>query len=217
MVYFNSAPVPQYRLKDEHLHQFQKLSEFKAQLSEQGLLGTYGDVADLREQILLHLTDVVTGLLQKERGLPPPGTAVATGVLTAPRPDVKVIPFSAQTIPKIPGIDHLLGIRIENHSPVAVYISGISILLKSGKALWLYRDAVSGAEQTRRALQPGESYVWSADGGALLRDHAVDDYVSVLVQDDIRRDYRDDGTLLKILARWKEEDNDNVESRRPIS
>ena len=57
------------------------------------------------------------------------------------------------------------------------------------------------------AEEPGESFVWSADGGALLREHAVDEYVSVLVHDDIRRDYRDDGTLLKLLAKWKKEDD----------
>ena len=216
MVYFNSAPIPQERLKDD---QFQKLSDFKTQLSERGLLGSYGDIADLREQLLLHLTDVVTGLLQKERGLPPPGTVVPSGVVSAPKPDVQVMLFPAQTIPKTPGIEHLLGIRVENHSPVVVYISGISIFLKSGRALWLHRDAVSGMEQTRRVLQPGESFTWSADGDALLRDYAIDEYVNVVVQDDIRRDYRDaPGSLRKILAKWKEEkevskDGASVQSR----
>ena len=62
LVYMGSAPIPQERLKDDQYH---RLSEFKKQLRNEGLLGTYHDVADLREQILLHTTTVVIHLLQK--------------------------------------------------------------------------------------------------------------------------------------------------------
>src|SRR5439155_22142268 len=88
------------------------------------------------------------------------------------------------------GINHLLGIRVQNYSPVVVFVSGISILLKSNKGLLLYRDAVTGMEQRRYMLHPGESYSWSANGDALLAEHAVEDVDDVVVLDDIGRDYR---------------------------
>ena len=65
LVYMSSAPVPQERLRDDQYH---RLSEFREQLSKEGLLGTYRDVADLQEKILVHTTDVIIGLLQKDRG-----------------------------------------------------------------------------------------------------------------------------------------------------
>ena len=83
LVYMSSAPIPQERLKDDQYH---RLSEFKKRLRNEGLLGTYHDVADLREQILLHTTTVIIDLLQKDRGQPSPDAAMQIGVLTAPQP-----------------------------------------------------------------------------------------------------------------------------------
>ena len=203
----SSAPIPQERLKDDQYH---RLSEFRKRLKNEGLLGTYHNVADLREQILLHTTTVIIDLLQKDRGQPSPDAATQTGVLTAPKPDVRVIVFAAETIPPTSGIRHLLGIRIQNHSPVAVYMSGISILLTSGHGLLLVRDVVTGAQQSRVVLRPGESYQWSTDGDSLLRDYSPEDVVGIVAHDDIGREFREsEGTLRKILDEWVQEDKVN--------
>ena len=207
LVYMSSAPIPQERLKDDQYH---RLSEFRKRLRNEGLLGTYHNVADLREQILLHTTTVIIDLLQKDRGQPSPDAATQTGVLTAPKPDVRVIVFAAETIPPTSGIRHLLGIRIQNHSPVAVYMSGISILLTSGHGLLLVRDVVTGAQQSRVVLRPGESYQWSTDGDSLLRDYSPEDVVGIVAHDDIGREFREsEGTLRKILDEWVQEDKVN--------
>jgi hypothetical protein len=205
LVYVSSAPIPQDRLKDD---QFQRLSEFKKRLQQEGLLGSYQDTADLRQQIPLHVTAVVAELLQKDRGQPSPGVSGPTsGVLTAPKPDVRVVVFPAETVPRTPGVKHLLGIRIQNHSPVVVYISGISILLKSGRGLLLFRDVVTGREQSRVALRPGESYMWSTSADDLLREVKIDDVIGAVAYDDIGRDFREpDGTLRNILQDWSAKD-----------
>jgi hypothetical protein len=151
LVYVSSAPIPQDRLKDD---QFQRLSEFKRRLQQEGLLGSYQDVADLRQQVPLHVTAVVAELLQKDRGKPSPDVGGQTGgVLTAPKPDVRVVVFAAETVPRTPGVDHLLGIRIQNHSPVVVYMSGISILLSP------VADCCSIATWSRAASSHGSRYV----------------------------------------------------------
>lgn len=60
LVYISSAPIPQERLVDD---QYERLKALKERLSNEGLLGTYRDVPDLREKIPLHLTSVITELL----------------------------------------------------------------------------------------------------------------------------------------------------------
>ena len=204
LVYMSSAPVPQERLRDDQYH---RLRDFREQLGNEGLLGTYRDVADLREKLLLHTTTVIIGLLQKDRSQPSHGAATQAGVLTAPKPDVRVVVFSAETIPRTSHTRRLLGIRIQNHSPVAVYMSGISILLTSGHGLLLVRDVITGALQSRVVLRPGESYRWSTDGDKLLREYSPKDVVGVVAQDDIGREFREsEGTLRKILDKWVQED-----------
>ncbi len=85
LVYFSSRPVPQDALKD---HQFQKLQEIKNKFQTEGLLGSYSDLANLKEQVPLHVTRVVTDLLSKDR------TDIAQfsqpAPMTLPRPDIRV-------------------------------------------------------------------------------------------------------------------------------
>jgi len=212
LAYWNSAAIPQDRLKDD---QYQRLVDFKKRLAAEGLLGSYRDIANLREQVTLHLTVIVAGLMQKDRGQPPIGAPVTTSVDTAPKPDVRVVVYPAMTYPPTPGVRHLLGIRVQNHSSVPVYISGISIILKTGVGLLLFRDAVTGAEQSRVVLRPGESLQWSANADELLIEHSPKDYVGVVVHDDIGREYRDPaGALATILEKWSLEDQTREKTLR---
>jgi hypothetical protein len=95
-------------------------------------------------------------------------------------------------------------------------MSGISILLKSGRALLLFRDVVTGREQSRVALRPGESYMWSTSGDDLLREVKIDDVSGVVAYDDIGREFREpEGTLRKILQDWSNKDEGPAGSRQP--
>jgi len=202
MIYFSTAPVPQTLLTDG---QFKNLSEMKAKLQAEGLLGSYISIGDLREKVMLNLTSVVSALLESQRGQPSPVT-IRPALLTAPTPDVRILVYPAETYPPTPGIKHLLGIRVQNYSPVVVLIAGISILKTSNRALWLYRDAVTGIEQRRQPLRPGESLLWSASGDALLLDGPIEEFTDVVVQDDIGREYRSpEGALRRILQKYADE------------
>lgn len=64
MVYFSEHPIPQSALRDD---QFAKLQEIRQRFQEQGLLATYSDADHLCRQVQLHLTNVVTALLAKDR------------------------------------------------------------------------------------------------------------------------------------------------------
>lgn len=183
LVYFSRAPIPQDALKDD---QFQKLQGFKADLQKSGLLGAYDALGDLREQVLLHLTSVVAGLLQRDRAQPSPAEGNAT-VLTAPRPDVRVIAYAAVAMPR-EGTQQYLRVVVQNHSPVVVFVANISLALRSGTMLMAPRDAVTGEWQSRRPLQPGESYAQNMDGNSLL-EHG-DDVLYAVITDDVGREYR---------------------------
>ena len=92
-------------------------------------------------------------------------------------------------------------------------MSGLSIFLTSGIGLLLVRDVVTGAQQSRVVLRPGESYQWSTDGDSLLRDYSPEDIVGVVAHDDIGREFREsEGTLRKILDEWLHEDKVNRSS-----
>jgi hypothetical protein len=148
LAYFKTAAVPQSLLRDD---QFRRVRAFQEKLSAEGLFGKYEQTGHLREQVLLHVTKVVVSLFERERGQPSPGQG-RDSILTAPRPRLRVVIFAAGTIAPTPGVAHLLGIKVENHSPVVVYVSGISILASDNRALLLITDAATSTHQTRIAL-----------------------------------------------------------------
>ena len=53
MVYFCNRPIPQEALRND---QFAKLQDIRRKFEDEGLLATYSDSANLREQVQLHLT-----------------------------------------------------------------------------------------------------------------------------------------------------------------
>ena len=83
-------------------------------------------------------------------------------VLTAPIPDVRVearVAVAGHRFPRF-GVPPktVLAIVVANHSPVAVYIENVCLALSNGKQLVFPRDAVTDDSNTRRALQPGDSF-----------------------------------------------------------
>jgi hypothetical protein len=72
LIYFSTKDIAQAALRDD---QFKRLQAFKQKMQREGLLGAYGSISHLREQVQLHLTSVVAELLERQRGQPVPGTA----------------------------------------------------------------------------------------------------------------------------------------------
>jgi hypothetical protein len=185
LLYFSTAPVPQESLRDD---QFQRLQEFKSRLQSDGLLGVFNSTGHLREQVLLHLTGVVSALLERDRGQPSPAE---TGqmVLTAPRPDLRVLVSTVVLAPSSPRQQYIR-VSVQNHSPVVVFVSSVSIATRSGTRLLPPRDAYTGEHQSRRPLRPGESHSMLLDGHELIKRSPPSDVVCAVVTDDIGREYR---------------------------
>jgi len=192
LLYFSTSPIPQETLIDD---QFQRLQEFKARLQGEGLLGAYDSISSLREQVLLHLTSVAAALLQRDRVQPSPADSERV-VLTAPIPDVRVIVYAAEVMPH-QGPERLLRVVVQNHSPVVVFVANISLALRDGHMLMAPRDAITQEYQSRRPLQPGESFGLNMDGSALLAKAPAADILYAVVTDDVGREYRSSEEMMQ--------------------
>jgi hypothetical protein len=113
--------------------------------------------------------------------------------ITAPTPDVRVIPSSA-----MPLLEHslhrpgpFLSVHIQNHSPQTVYMQGLRFTVKGSDMLHtVVKDAATGRPLSRRQLSTGESYIISIDPQDLFGDNLrLDDIDQIIATDDIGREY----------------------------
>jgi hypothetical protein len=192
MVYFSNQPVPQEALRDD---QYSKLQEIRNKFKQEGLLATYSDIAHLREQVNLHLTNVITQLLSKDRNVT--SYIPTSGTLTAPTPDVRVTASScfSQTLPEAPLV-FSLAIQVQNYSPVVVYLQSVRIETEDGGIIVPNGDFISNEYQKFRELQPGRSFMLRIDP-AEIKKHMNHNPLCASVTDDIGRVYRSDPDELK--------------------
>ena len=197
LVYFCNRPIPQSALQTD---QFAKLQDLKKTFSARGLYAEYSDVSSLRDQVQLHLTNIVSQLLAKDRGAT---TFLPTsGSLTAPTPDVRVEvnPHLIKDFnPLINEVTSVLGVTVQNHSPAVVYVTNISFELKDGKRLMVTKDAVTGNFQSKVELNPGNSFTFYVDPESLRNDEA--NLVCAIAVDAIGRVYRSSETSFPLVAK----------------
>jgi len=186
LVYFNDRPIPQTALRD---NQYIKLQELRQKYQQEGLLATYTEVAQLRESVNLHLTNVVTQLLAQDRNA---ATYVpASGTLTAPTPDVRLTVnagFAQRPGEAVKESDFLLAIKVSNYSPVVVHINSVYIEAKNHALFAPEFDYRTQEYQRPRELQPGRSLTLTIDP-AIIKEH-MSELVCAAAQDDIGRVYR---------------------------
>ena len=185
LVYFGTAAVPQSALVDD---QFKRLQKFKEDFRKRAFVSTYEDPNDLIEQVQLHLTSLVAELLQKDRGQPIPASDVP-GVLTAPRPDVRVRVYMSLVLPGNE-TKKMLHVAVQNHSPVVVFMSSVTLQRDDGSSLYAPRDAATGMPQYRRELQPGEGYAFFFSPDMITDKVEPSRIVCAVATDDIGRVYR---------------------------
>lgn len=192
MVYFSSQPIPQEALRGD---QYSRLQEVRNKFKNEGLLATYADVAHLREQVNLHLTNVITQLLSKDRNVT--SYIPTSGTLTAPTPDVRVTASScfSQSLPETPLI-HSLAIQVRNYSPAVVHLQTVRIETEDGGIIVPNGDFINNEYQKFRELQPGRSFMIRVDP-AEIKKHMNHNPVRASVIDDIGRIYRSDPDELK--------------------
>lgn len=195
LVYFCNRPIPQEALRDD---QFPKLQEVRKRFEDEGLLSTYTAVQNLREQVQLHLTNVITQLLSKDRGAT---TYIpVSGTLTAPAPDVRVYVRVGIFAPPIGEPIELLIIIVENHSPVVVYLSQIFLELQTNEWLFLKRDFVTGELNSHRQLNPGQRIDLHISPDE-IRKFQSKGFICAAAKDEINRIYRSSQSELQNAVR----------------
>ena len=195
LIYFCERDIPQVAWKDD---QFQRLQKLRQNYSARGLVWTYTNVQSLREQVMLHLTNVITGLLSQARA--GAGSNYGFGKLTAAIPDVRVSVSGGVSVTAGGSPLHMMIISVANHSPVRVYLSNIVIELDANENLFIKEDFLTGEFNSRRVLDSGQSLSFHIGPGQLLkfRDRT---FKYAVATDEIGRSYRsaDDGTVQRLV------------------
>jgi hypothetical protein len=201
MVYFSKRDVPQAQLIDK---QFKKLQKFKTSLMTRGLLDNYLNVEELETKVILHLTRVISEMLQEKAG--------AT-ISTAPIPDVKieinkVNPLRNQPIAREWNRAAYLGIEVQNHSPSTVYIDNVCFETEEpGRRLIPLGDAMTMEYQRRRELPSGQSFSVHIDLEEGLKGKDVNYITNVVATDAVGREYKYNEARLYSMMKAVLEDN----------
>jgi hypothetical protein len=182
MVYFKTAPIPQPQLNTE---QIEALKTARENIQTRGIVWEFPTPEELRRLVSLHLTSAVVDLLQPDRERPS-----ATPAQVLPQPDIRIRAQPAVAMPYQGPSITVLGIRVENHSPMPLYLSNIMIQLKSPRVLYLAQDGLTGERQSRRTIKPGQSFTLNVTKELLDRaDVSVDDLKTAMAVDEIGRTY----------------------------
>jgi hypothetical protein len=197
MVYFCQRDIPQERLKDD---QFLRLQELRRQYQQRGLLSSFLSGEQLAGLVNLHLTSLVNELLITDQaaGQPVP----STGTVTAPKPDIQVkvaAAFAAQG----QVTSSVIGVSVENHSPVDFFMSSIKFLREDLSAVFVGVDCLTGQHLMPRKIEPGNSFAFHIDPDLIERETGSSDLLSAIVTDKIGRTFHSaSGAMRVALSEW---------------
>ena len=201
LIYFCERDLPQATFTDD---QFARLQKLRQSYTARGLVWTYKEIQGLREQVSLHLSTVISGMLSQARAAETRNYGF--GKLTAAIPDVRVSVSGGISVTHEGSPFHLMIISVENHSPIKVYISRVAVELDRDEELFIKQDLLTGAFNSRRELNPGQcldfhilpSQLWK------FRDRIFKCAVAI---DEIRRRYRspDDTNVQRLVESLLEE------------
>lgn len=191
MVYLKTSPIPQAQID---LEQLDRLKEIKAQFFQKGVLGEFDTISDLTELVLLHLTSTISARLTRERSSQSHVGGLSTDVLA--RPNVRVRAQCGVTAnPFGKGTIDILGISVENHSTIPVYLNNIAIQTNDERMLVPRHDSLTLQPQTRRTLQPGQRFTINLMLKDILSaDVTASQLVHAFAVDEIGRTYDSDPT-----------------------
>jgi hypothetical protein len=182
-IYFSEKPLPH----DVDLAQMEKLRKVMQKFKVNGLLGKYNDIANLREQVILHLTKTVAELLVKDKGFG--FSAINDSTLTLKKPDIRIKFFPAFAQTWTDGVKDVFTIQVQNHSNIKVFMGMVRMLLNDGRQLVFTKDSLTDLPQTRRELLPGESFSVNVFPEDIFENVTPDEVLGVAVTDDIDRAY----------------------------
>jgi hypothetical protein len=152
LVYLKNAPIPQANL---NLSELTRLSTKLNDYRQNGLLGTFADLATFREHFSVHLTALATQLRSQATGQSQP--IPSFGTATAPMPDVRV-QVSARWMIGDGKKRAMLYASCENHSPSPVFYSGFALATDSASKFAIMRD-LYGQPLYPTRIEPGDSFI----------------------------------------------------------
>jgi hypothetical protein len=205
-IYFKTSDIPQKQLDD---NQFEKLKAVKEKYSKKGLISEFDTIEKLQSDFSYHLTSIVDELLEKNKT-----SEKKEEILTAPKPDVRVVVSSRVLIggKGYSGETRFLTVNIQNYSPAVVIISSIMIEQKNGGAIIPTRDGIDGKYNPMKIkLVSGDDFTFNIPPGVF--DKTInpkvntEDLTRIVVSDAIgRRYYSSEEDFTKELKRFLEED-----------
>jgi len=196
LIYFSSQAVPQGALD---IDQFKSLQEIKSKYQQEGLLGTYNDIEDLKQQFILNLTKVIAEFLTKDRSYVSQFRELQP--TTLPKPDVRIKVNGGFVQMPIGKIEDILILEVQNHSPMTVFLGNVQIKLKGNKTLLPQSDAITKEFQKRRELRPGEKFSFNILPDMIINKVAIDDIICAVVSDDIDRTYESDKVSVQSILK----------------
>lgn len=135
------------------------------------------------------------------------GFQVLRQSLTSTKPDVRV-KVNLGLGSRYDGVpQRFLSIKVENHSPLALFMGSIELRLKDGRLLYVPKDSVTGEYQKRRKLDPGESFTLNMATDIVARKVNPKDLVCAVVKDDINRSYESDKFFKPLILGFFDDDS----------
>lgn len=183
LMYFKNAPLP----ADSDLKQVEAVRAFREKMKKESLLGEYGSSTEVASLVERHLTTIIVELQATSDPAPVPDRRDNTR-LTAATPDVRVSVRAVGLIPDVRQLGFLFVIRVENHSPVRVFVASVGVKYR-GKGQYgiVALDAVTGA-WVKRELDPGARVEVHALAASIL--DRKDDTECAFCLDEIGREFR---------------------------
>lgn len=183
MIYFSDMDIPQSKLD---ISQYEHLKQIKEYYYKKGIVASFNDIPNLKEQFYLHLTTRVSSLLNRDKNFSP----VKDEILTAPKPDVRVVVNNAFLMHPSFDVICFLSVEIQNHSPVTVYVGNVHLKQKSDSILVMPGDYLRKNKPLKDKLEPGESFSYAIDPANLIEYR--DTLENVVFRDKVGRRYEAD-------------------------
>jgi hypothetical protein len=205
-VYFSDRPLGPSQID---AGQLSKLRDLRADYQKRGLLGTFESVEQLRGLVPNHLAGHVAALVPAATGV----GAARHGFVAAPLPDVRVtvdvVSMVAAATNVAPSLEVkrstvFVRVRVDNHSPDSVFLTGPSFALGDGSWAMSERDSTGALAAEKRELRSADStqYLYAIDSVETLLSGSPAG--EVVVHDAIQRRFRaPHGALATALAAAK--------------
>lgn len=149
MLYKSTRPIPVNILDTR---QIEKLNGLLEQYRQRGLLGQFSTVTELRELVNKDLSLLLGRQHNHTTSITPPE------VETAARPDIRVkVRVMVSPLPE-GGLQRMLQITVENHSPRPFFLSSIGMSLVDGHGLWFRRDSLFNVPNAPQTIESGNSH-----------------------------------------------------------